>query len=151
MVAPSSIHRELWACAVGDEGTADRRKRRDRDGEHDLVEVSADHEFAWLRVRTVAELEVDARRLEGGPVDQEVPARLRGPAREPLHLDERVVAVRPGAGLSHQPDPLDRPLLAGRHVGDAVEELESDPAAPQHLEQRRDDGIAHPGLHPIQQ
>ena len=97
-------------------------------------------------------LEVDARvlqlpRLRG--VELRV-ARCVRPRRQTLHIDQRVVRGDTGGkvGLARDADRVDR--IAGRvrhQLVHLVEEGELDAAPLQHLVERREDGVAHAGLH----
>ncbi len=137
---------------------ADVRDRADSDAEDDEVEVAGDAQAPGADLAAVpVRFEVPLLGLQGRAVPQLLPARLRRPAGQAVDVDQRVVAA--GALLDPCLDVelerfdvglLARGQLVGRrqpHVLETVEEPELDPAPLEHLVERREDHVAHPGAH----
>ena len=130
----------------------------DRDGQHQMVEVARlQHHVAHVGPAAPARLEIEGSVV--GPVPQglalhQLPVvRDAGPAGQPLDVDQRRIGrvAAEHVHLAFHAHAAD--TFAAPPVGldferlDAVEELEGHAAPFQHLVVRREDGVAHAGLH----
>src|SRR5262249_32624084 len=133
-----------------DDLRADRRQRRDRDPEHDTVEVSASLQHADLDVgpRRPGCLERRAARGELAGLDELVVQGSVRPAGQTADVHEGLVFAAPYRGLAADRDRFDSVALRGGcYVDDAVEELEADAAPAQDLVEGREYDVAHPRAH----
>ena len=137
-----------------DELRGDVRKRSERDAEQDLIEVGAQAQGALLDGGPVAPERGERRALASERLALDELARRAGCSGQhgrPVHVDERVILTGAGGGLPADDDALDVPLVVGElEPLHAVEELEPDATPPQHLVQRRDDGLPHARAHLVE-
>ena len=116
--------------AAGRELAADAAERRERDPEHDVVEVLAPAERGAGHVapRGPEGLEIDAPGHELRALDELLVQRRRGPAREPLDVDQRPIGPLFGGRLDPEAHRLDcvgrrsRFAREGRHLCEGAHE-----------------------------
>ena len=135
---------------------ADVRQRAHRDAEHHLIEVLA----APQRARPPPQRgglalgrdpALERRAAEPlRPRAKLLPARLAGPAGQPLDVHQRVIGVHAGRqpDLLHHLDRVDHGGVASQPEPlDVVKELEAHATALQDLVEGREDRVSHPRLH----
>ncbi len=132
---------------------ADVAERADRNPENDLVKLLAkpqrqprDRRRLRRERRTIGVLEIVTRRLQRLAVLDLLPQRLRWPAVETLHRNQRIVFVHAidKRDLLVDVDGADAGAVGGRlKAGHVVEERELDPSLLEQLIDRRADRIAH--------
>ena len=147
---PLDHRAKLRIGRIGDQLGTQRGGGRRGDGEHHQIEVLSAPEYlryAADRVRHLL-LEVHPEALQALGVHELLPAWLARPARQPVHLDQRIVGGDGEASLRHHLDGVDRaPVGRQSESGRRVEELERHAAPAQHLVERREDRVSHAGLH----
>ena len=122
----------------------------DWDREHGNVEFLAAPKQAAFRIRPCAPVRLERLAVEAVRARELVRQRSRGKGRQISNSCERLV-VRASIGQRHLPthrDPIDaQAILRDVELIDAVEELELHTAPPQHLVERCEHDVAHPGGH----